>query len=589
MPGSDATARPRTGFILGLSCYYHDATAVLLRDGEVVAAAQEERFNREKYSQVLPLQALNWCLQEGGVSIDDLDAVAFYEKPYLKFGRVMIGHLVSWPFSYPNFAAMMPAWLEERLSLPVDLEQKIGFERPVYFVKHHLAHAASAFYPSPFEEAALLTVDGIGEWASASWGAGRGHRITIEQELRYPNSLGLLYSIICTYLGFQVFTGEGKVMALAAFGEPRFVDRFKQIMDLRPDGSFRLDPAYFALNRGTRMYTRRFVELFGPERRHDEPIEARHQDVAASLQAVAEEVLLAMARHVHARTGMRRLCAAGGVFLNVVANSRILAETPFEDLFVLPAAGDAGAALGAAAWVHHALGDHAQRHPLKSAYLGPGYPDRQIRRLLEREGARFRELEPEALCDEVARHIADGRIVAWFQGRMEFGPRALGARSLLADARRPDMKQVLNDRVKHREPFRPYGVSILEERAGEWFDLGHESPYMLLVGRPREGRGEQVPAALHVDGTCRLQTVSREVHPLYHLLLESFERLTGVPMVINTSYNVQEPIVCTPEQAWATFEKADIDYLAIGSFLVGRGSRGAAADQAGAGALGAAR
>ncbi len=560
-------AQPST--ILGISCYYHDSAAAVVRDGRIVAAAQEERFDREKYSAAFPERAINDCLQRAGVSVLDVDCVAFYEKPYLKLGRVMVGHLVSWPRSFPNFAAMMPSWLEDRLSLPVTLRDRLGFDGPVYFVKHHLSHAAASYYASGFDQAALLTVDGIGEWASASWGQALGGDITIERELRYPNSLGLLYSILCTYLGFQVFTGEGKVMALAAFGEPRFVDRLERCLELRPDGSFRLDPGYFTLNAGTRMFSRRFEALMGPARREGEPLEQRHFDVAASLQALCERILLAMARHVHQRTGLTRLCAAGGVFLNVVANSRILAETPFEELYILPAAGDAGAALGAALWAHHALLGGERCEPLAHAYLGPRYDRERVRRVLLREGASFRELEEGELCRRAAGHIADGRIVAWFQGGMEYGPRALGARSMLADPRNPDMKRILNDRVKHREPFRPYGVSVLAEQAPEWFELDHPSPFMLLVGRIRDDKRARIPSAIHVDDTCRIQTVDRSGEPpRYRALLEAFYDLTGVPMVINTSFNVQEPIVCSPDDAWATFARSDMDHLVIEGFLV---------------------
>jgi carbamoyltransferase len=568
------------GNVVGISCYYHDSAVAVLRDGRVVAAAQEERFDRDKYSAVFPLRALNDCLQRAELSPLDIDRVAFYEKPFLKLGRVMVGHLVSWPFSFPNFQAMMPAWLEDRLSLPLTLKEHLEFDGPVHFVKHHLSHASASYFGSPYDEAALLTVDGIGEWASASWGWAEGTRVRVEAELRYPNSLGLLYSIVCTYLGFQVFTGEGKVMALGAFGEPTMLDRFLSCIQLRDDGSFRLDPSYFALNRGRRMYSRRFVELFGPPRGPDDALEQRHYDMAASLQAFAERALLAMARHVHARTGKTRLCAAGGVFLNVLANTRILEETPFEDLFILPAAGDAGAAMGAASWVHHALMGGERAPPVTHAYLGPDFSDDKLRRVLIAAGATFEELETPELCQRVAGFIAEGHIVAWYQGRMEFGPRALGARSLLADPRRADMKDVLNDRVKHREPFRPYGVSVLEEESPAWFGLDHPSPFMLLVGQVRPDKRERIPAAVHVDGSSRIQTVDRSGQPpRYRALIEAFHRLTGVPMVINTSFNVQEPIVCTPEEAWATFDRADMDHLVMGPFLVskGAGRAGAAA------------
>ena len=554
--------------VLGVSCHYHDAAAALVSDGRIVAAAQEERFNREKYSNAFPIQAINACLQEGGIAVWDLDAVAFYEKPYLKLARTVVGHVNAWPASFPNFRAMLPAWLEERLSFPVTVRDRLGYDGPVLFVKHHMSHAASAFYASGFDEAAILTVDGIGEWASATWGSARGTEIRIEQELRYPNSLGLLYSIVSTYLGFRVFEGEGKVMALAAFGAPTYLDAFRRCVPSCPDGSFRMDPAFFSLNRGTRMYSRAFLDLFGPERAPDTELETRHKDVAASLQARVEEIVLDMARHVHAQTGQRRLCAAGGVFLNVLTNRRILDETPFEDLFVQPAAGDAGSAIGAASFVSHARLGVPRGSRMESAFLGPAYSRDRIRRLLATDGVASRLLEGDELAAFVAGKLAEGQIVAWFQGRMECGPRALGHRSILADPRRADMKEVLNARVKHREWFRPYGVSVLEEEVGAFFDLARPSPYMLLVGRVKPEKAALIPSALHVDGTCRLQSVTEAIHGAFYRVIREFFRLTGVPMILNTSFNVREPIVCTPEDALATFLRTDMDWLVLDGFVV---------------------
>jgi carbamoyltransferase len=555
--------------ILGVSCHYHDSAAAVLKDGRLVSASQEERFDREKYSPGFPIQAINDCLQRAELTPLDIDAIAFHEKPFLKLSRVLLGHVASWPFSFPSFAATMPSWLEDRLSLPLTFREQLGYEGPVYFVKHHMSHAAASYYCSPFEEAGILTVDGIGEFASASWGRARGNRIHIERELRYPNSLGLLYSIVCTYLGFRVFSGEGKVMALAALGEPDYVGHFEKCLDLRPDGSFGLDPHYFSLNRGKRMYGNEFVALFGEPRGEDEPLEQRHLDIAASLQAVTERVLVQMARHVHEQTGDTKLCAGGGVFLNVVANTKILEETPFEELFVLPAPGDAGAAVGAAAWVHHELGSQERIQPLQDAYLGPAYGQRPLRRALDIAGLEYQELEESELAEAVAARIADGRIVAWFQGGMEFGPRALGARSILADPRRATMKDDINNRIKHREPFRPYGISVLEEAAPSWFGLEHPSPYMLLIGRVKDELAEKIPSAVHVDGTCRIQTVDRSGQPpFYRAVIEAFDRLTGVPMIINTSFNVQEPIVCSPSDALETYLSSDMDCLVMGRFLV---------------------
>ena len=560
----------KSTYVLGISCYYHDSAAALIKDGEVVAAAQEERFDRDKYSNVFPIRAINYCLGEADVTVLDVDYIAFYEKPFLKFLRVIMGHLRSYPWSLTNYLATMPTWLEDKLIFPMVVKRELGYEGPVLFFKHHLTHAASAFFVSPFEEAALLTVDGIGEWASATIGTGRGTEIELIKEMHYPNSLGLLYAIVTTYLGFRVFEGEGKVMALAAMGEPRYVDEFAEVIEVAPDGSFRLNPRYFNFNRGSRMYRPRFTDLLGSERAPDGEMEQRHLDVAATLQHVTEEVLVKLATNLYEQTHLPNLCLAGGVFLNVTANTRLLNETPFEELFIQPAAGDAGAALGAASYLYHAVLDRPRTWVQGDAYLGPQYPARDARRLLQNADLPFVELEDDALVERVAEALDEGLIVAWFQGRMEWGPRALGARSILADCRDPEMKDKLNNKVKHREEFRPYGVSLLEERAAEWFDLHKPSPYMLLVGNVLPERRDQIPSALHVDDTCRLQTVNPQQNPLYHALLEAFFERTGVPMFINTSFNSQEPIVCTPAEALDCFLRTEMDCLAMGPFFVTR-------------------
>ena len=561
--------------VLGISCHYHDAAAALVHDGTVVAAAQEERFDRRKYSAGFPIQAINYCLAESGVSILVLDAVAFYEKPFLKLGRTLVGHLRAWPHSLRNFLDTMPTWLEDRLTLPLQVRDELGYDGEVLFLKHHLSHAASSFLASPFERAAILTVDGIGEWASTTWGTGEGSRIRVEAELRYPNSVGLLYAIVTTHLGFRVFAGEGKVMALAAFGEPAYLDELRRVVQVRDDGSFRLAPEYFNFQRGERMYSRRFTDVFGPAREPESELTQRQYDIAASLQALTEEILLKQARHAHARTGLTDLCLAGGVFLNVVANTRLLNETPFERLFIQPAAGDAGGALGAALYVHAAMLGHGRGQPMRDAYLGPAYDDRRIAAVIAGGGASAEVMEEAALLQDVARRIADGQVVGWYQGRMEFGPRALGHRSILGDPRNPRMKDLLNHKVKHREGFRPYGVSVLADRAGEYFDLDAESPYMLLVGNVQPGMRDRIPSALHVDDTCRLQTVTAEGNGRYGRLVEHFDQLTGVPMVINTSFNVRgEPIVCTPQDAWDCFAGTGIDCLAMGDRLVTRQGAG---------------
>jgi carbamoyltransferase len=556
--------------ILGISCYYHDSAAALLRDGRIVAAAEEERFNRQRFSPSFPLKAINYCLQEGGISPYDIDHIAFYEKPFLKLERTVIGHVLSYPFSLRNFLETMPGWLDERLTIPLKIKDELGFEGSVLFIRHHMAHAASAFFVSPFEEAAILTADGIGEWASAALGVGRGTSIKILKELRYPNSLGLLYAVVTSYLGFRAFEGEDKVMALAGLGRPSYLEKFREIINMRPDGSFRLDGSYFSLNRGSRMYSPRFVKTFGRPKAPSEDFEERHRDIAASLQAVTEEAILKMALHAHETTKMENLCLAGGVFHNVLVNTRLVGRTPFRNIHIHPAAGDSGAALGAAAAAYHMIG-HPRMQALANAYLGPEYSPSHMRRLLSNRGAAFEELGDDDLAERVARRIADGRIVAWFQGRSEWGPTALGHRSILADPRNPGMRDVLNREVKIREEFLPYGVSILLEESGEWFDLEGASPFMLLAGKAREGKGALVPSALHAQGTSRIQTLTEE-NGLFFRVVQAFHRMTGVPMVINTSLRAPgEPIVNTPEEAYACYTGMKIDCLALGNFFVEKG------------------
>ena len=554
--------------VLGISCHYHDAAVCLVRDGRIVAAAQEERFNRRKHSAEFPIRAVNACLQQEGLTTLDLDRVAFYEKPFLKLGRTVLNHVQGYPFSYGNFRRSLPEWLSKRLTLPLDINRDLMFRGPVLFVKHHLSHAASAFLPSPFEEAAILTADGIGEWATTSYGFGRGSEIKILKELHYPHSLGLLYSAVTSYLGFPVNGGEGRVMALSDYGEPAYLDRFREIVAVQDDASFRVDERFFEFVRGGRMYSRRFIRTFGPAREPGAEIEQRHRDIAASLQQHLEEILVGIARHVHAVTGMKRLCTAGGIFLNCVANTRILEETPFEEVFIQPAAGDAGGALGAAAIISNSLLGQPRGGPMTHAFLGPGFTESRMRRSLLVHHLPFVELPDVELAKAAARLIADNRIVGWFQGRMEFGPRALGARSILANPAHPGMKDILNKRVKHRESFRPYGVSILREHAEEFFDIEAASPFMLRVARSRPETRDRIPSALHIDGTSRLQTIERETNGLYYDVVEEFRKLTGLPMVINTSFNDHgEPIVCSPEDACACFRNLEIDALALGNFL----------------------
>jgi carbamoyltransferase len=555
-------------YILGISCFYHDSSACLIKDGQVIAAVQEERFNRDKFSPVFPIQAINYCLQEAGITSCDVEHIAFYEKMYLKFERTVLAHLYGYPFTLHNFLETMPLWLKDRLGVPYIIKEELSYKGKIWHVKHHLSHAASAFFVSPFEKAAILTVDGVGEYASSTYGVGDGRQMKILKEILYPHSLGLLYSMVTVYLGFHVFSGEGKIMALAEFGKPTYMDQFREVVDVRPDGSFRMNLRYFSLNRAVKMHSGPFVRLLGPPRKEGEEITGRHRDIAASLQRLTEDILLKMTRHVYQETRMENLCLAGGVFLNVTANSRIFNETPFKNLFIQPAAGDAGASLGAAAYVCHALLDQPRTYVMRSSALGPRYSDKVIETLISNEGEKFKRLSDEYLPRYVAQVIADDKIVGWFQGRMEFGPRSLGHRSILADPRNPDMKDIINAKVKHRESFRPFGVSVLREDAGDYFDLSCETPFMLLVARVKKEKARNIPAVIHVNNTSRIQTVTKKDNGIYYDLISAFKAKTGVPMILNTSFNDKEPIVCTPQEAYQCYKNTSIDCLVMGNYVV---------------------
>ncbi|MFA6238281.1 MAG: carbamoyltransferase [Bacteriovorax sp.] len=556
-------------YILGISCFYHDASACLIKDGVVVAAAQEERFNYDKYSPVFPIQSINYCLQQEGITSYDIDHITFYEKMYLKFERTIISHVVGFPFTLKNFMDTMPLWLKDRLIVPLYIRDELTYNKKIWNIKHHLSHAASSYFLSPFNEAAILTVDGVGEYASATYGYASGNKIEIKKEISYPHSLGLLYSIVTAYLGFRVFSGEGKVMALAEFGEPVYRKQFDEIIDIRPDGSFCLNMDYFSFNRGEKMHNKKFIELFGDERIEDDVITERHKNIAATLQKVTEEAVLKMANHLYLETKSKNLCLAGGVFLNVTANSRILKETPFENVYIQPAAGDAGSAIGSALYLYHSILDNEVRHPLKNSSLGPSFSNSQIEIILKNKRLKYTKVSTgEDLAKTAARHLADGKVVAWFQGRMEFGPRALGNRSILADPRSAKMKDWLNLTIKHREDFRPFGASVLRGRVSEFFDFEHDSPYMLYVAPIKEKYKDALPAIAHVNGTSRIQTVRREENERYYDVINEFAKLTDVPMVLNTSLNDTEPIVCTPQSAIDLFLRTKMDILAIEDFIV---------------------
>jgi carbamoyltransferase len=586
--------------ILGISAFYHDSAAALVIDGKIVAAAQEERFTRKKHDHHFPGRAVEYCLAEAGIGPDDLDFVGFYEKPLSKFERLLETYFAYAPAGYRSFRQALPLWLKQKLFIPREIDHGLGkpFRGRYVFSDHHEAHAGSAFFPSPFDEAAILTVDGVGEWATTTVGVGRGNHIELLEELRFPHSLGLLYSAFTYYTGFKVNSGEYKVMGLAPYGQPVYKDLIlERLIDLKPDGSFRLDMKYFNYCQGLTMTSRHFHRLFGgPPRDPESRLTQREMDLAASIQAVTDEVMLRLAKHAHDRTGLANLVLAGGVALNCVANGRILREGPFRNIWIQPAAGDAGGALGIALLIwHQLLGNERQpqRHDAQQgSLLGPAYSDDDIAALLDRESAVYTTVpDEETLCDQVASLLAAGKVIGWFQGRMEFGPRALGSRSILGDARNEMMQSVMNRKIKFRESFRPFAPCVLREQVDRWFAMRpyEDSPYMLLVAPVREEvrlpvgpeheaafgitklnfKRSSIPAVTHVDYSARVQTVDAARQPLFHQLLTRFHEKTGCPVIINTSFNVRsEPIVCSPAEAYRCFMYTDIDVLVMGRQVV---------------------
>jgi carbamoyltransferase len=584
--------------ILGISAFYHDSAAALVVDGRIVAAAQEERFTRIKHDHNFPQQAVDYCLAEAGLRPEDLDYVGFYDKPLLKFERLLETYLAYAPSGFRSFAMAMPLWLKQKLHLPKEMRRGLrgGYTKRFVFPEHHESHAASAFFPSPFEEAAILTLDGVGEWATASFGMGRGNRLDLTHELHFPHSLGLLYSAFTYFTGFRVNSGEYKLMGLAPYGEPKYVDLIlDNLLDLKEDGSFRMDLSYFNYCQGLTMTGPKMETLFGgPARKTESTLTQREMDIARSIQEVTEEIMLRTVRHVHAQTGSKNLCLAGGVALNCVGNGRILREGPFDKVWIQPAAGDAGGALGAALLIWHQLLDQPRQPQADDSQsgsrLGPAFDADTIRTFLDSVGAAYQELEPGATTYvRSAELLAESRVLGWYQGRMEFGPRALGGRSILGDPRDREMQSKMNLKIKFRESFRPFAPSVLEERSDDYFGIGAESPYMLLVGPVREtqsldlspeGRDavgldrlkvprSLIPAVTHVDGSARVQTVDARRSPAYHGLIREFERLTGCGLVINTSFNVRgEPIVRTPEEAYHCFMATGMDALVLENFVL---------------------
>ena len=556
--------------ILGISCYYHDSAAALLRDGEFIAAAQEERFTRVRHDPGFPHHAIRYCLKEGGIEGHQLDHVGFYDKPFVKFERIMMQYIQTFPRSMRAFLEAMPQWMETKLWAPALIKKELGFAGKIIFAEHHMSHAASSFLVGPFDEAAILTTDGVGEWSTATMGVGRGNEIKLTREIRFPHSLGLLYSAFTYYLGFKVNSAEYKVMGLAPYGEPTYADLIKkELIEIREDGSFWMNMKYFAYHYGLTMTNKRFDKLFGgPPRDPEGKLDQRHKDIAASIQKVTEEVVLNMARTIQKETGLKKLCMAGGVALNCVANGYVMRELPFDDIFIQPAAGDAGGAVGVAAFIYHTLLGKPRTKIWKDAYLGPAFSTEEIRNYLNENKIPYKELGRAELLELTAKLIAEQNVVGWFQGRMEFGPRALGSRSILADARNPKNKDVVNLKIKFRESFRPFAPSVLLDRSNEYFELNLPSPYMLLVAQVRPEK-RIIPSVTHVDGSARIQTVSREENPLYYDLIAEFDRQTGCPVIINTSFNVRgEPIVCTPHDAYLCFMRTNMDYLVMDTFVM---------------------
>ena len=590
--------------ILGISAFYHDSAAAFVDGGRIVAAAQEERFTRKKHDSGYPTNAIAYCLDQAGIALGEIDQIAFYDKPFLKFERLLETYIAFAPRGFRSFCMAVPVWIREKLFqkdlLRRELKKRapdVDWDAALLFAEHHQSHAASAFYPSPFRDAVVLTMDGVGEWATTSVGIGRGNELEMTREIHFPHSLGLLYSAFTFYTGFKVNSGEYKVMGLAPYGDPKYVSTIlDHLIDLKRDGTFRLDLSYFDYCTGLKMTNERFDALFGgPPRTPDEPLTQRHMDLAASVQAVVEEAVLRLTRALRDETGIPKLCLAGGVALNCVANGKVLRDGRFEDIWIQPAAGDAGGALGAALVASHRLFNEP-RHceggdAMRGALLGPEFDPDEVRRVLDAAGARYETLSDKALIDATVSALVAGEAVGWFQGRMEFGPRALGNRSILADARSPTMQKTLNLKVKHRESFRPFAPSALREDVSDWFDLACDSPYMLLVADVKAERRKRVdeplcgidrlnaphsdiPAVTHVDYSARVQTVHRATNPRYHALLEAFKEKTGCPVIVNTSFNVRgEPIVCTPADAFRCFMGTDIDCLAIGNCFLKKGEQ----------------
>lgn len=583
-------------YILGISCFYHDSAAALIKDGDIIAAAQEERFTRKRHDQSFPSKAVAYCLREAGITIKDINYVSFYDKPFIKFERILETYLAYAPSGIRSFIKAVPLWIKKKLWMKEMIKEELKYDGTILFPEHHESHAASAFFPSPYKEAAVLTMDGVGEWTTASFGVGEGNNLSLKSEIRFPHSLGLLYSAFTYYTGFKVNSGEYKVMGLAPYGKPVYKDLIlNELMDLKEDGSFRLNMKYFNYCAGLTMTNDRFHKLFGgAPRKRESKVTAREMDLAASVQQATEEILLRIARHIHKVTGKKYLVLAGGVALNCVANGRIIRETPFKEIWIQPAAGDAGAALGAALFIwYQYLGNERRADDkndfMKASLLGTHYSDAEVEKFLKEKTIPYTKLTPGEVPERVADLLSQEKVIGWFEGRMEFGPRALGARSIIGDARSAKMQEIMNLKIKFRESFRPFAPSVLEEKASEYFDLDIKSPYMLLVAPVKESKRRamtekeealfgieklnivrsEIPAVTHVDYSARVQTVDEKSNPLYYGMIKKFYEKYGSPVIINTSFNVRgEPIVESPEDAYRCFMRTNMDYLIIGNILL---------------------
>lgn len=593
-------------YILGISCYYHDSAAALLHDGRLLAATQEERFTRKKHDAEFPHHAIAYCLKEAGISVAELDAITFYDKPFLKFERILETYLGTVPRGIRSAWKALPIWIKKKLWISELLREELQYDGRLLYTEHHESHAGSAFFPSPFDEATVLTMDGVGEWATSSIAHGKGKELKLLQELHFPHSLGLLYSAFTYFTGFRVNSGEYKLMGLAPYGQPRYAERMMEhLLDVRPDGSFRMNMEYFDYAAGLKMTSKEMNRLFdGPPRQPESEITQREMDIAASVQEVTETIMLRMAEHAIKTTGCRNLCLAGGVALNCVGNGKLLRSGIADNIWIQPAAGDAGGAVGAAyVAYHHYFGKNRAPKPetgddhMQGSYLGPAFSEEEIAKFLEKQGIKARRMDEAELYDATAAALAGEEVVGWFQGRMEFGPRALGARSILGDPRSENMQKTLNLKIKFRESFRPFAPSVLAEEVSDWFELEEESPYMLLVADVAESRSHQqngsarkgfdqlyeirseIPAVTHVDGSARVQTVNGRHNPAYYRLIKSFYEKTGCPVLINTSFNVRgEPIVCTPEDAYRCFMRTNMDRLVLGPFMLLKSEQPAAED-----------